>query len=91
MGNQPGKKGSAGDGGVTFDITTEWQRYWVKWKQTAGTGTKRLLLGRLQPATVARTLFINSPKFEVGNVATEWSEAPQDNATAEAMTGLTTG
>ncbi|MEB7545910.1 DUF1983 domain-containing protein [Klebsiella grimontii] len=85
-----GKKGSAGDGGVTFDITTEWQRYWVKWKQTAGTGTKRLLLGRLQPATVARTLFINSPKFEVGNVATEWSEAPQDNATAEAMTGLTT-
>lgn len=85
-----GKKGSAGDGGVTFDITTEWQRYWVKWKQTAGTDTKRLLLGRLQPATVARTLFINSPKFEVGNVATEWSEAPQDNATAEAMTGLTT-
>ncbi|EHT01531.1 TipJ family phage tail tip protein [Klebsiella oxytoca] len=85
-----GKKGSTGDGGVTFDITTEWQRYWVKWKQTAGTGTKRLLLGRLQPATVARTLFINSPKFEVGNVATEWSEAPQDNATAEAMTGLTT-
>ncbi|MBZ7251487.1 TipJ family phage tail tip protein [Klebsiella oxytoca] len=85
-----GKKGSAGDGGVTFDITTGWQRYWVKWKQTAGTGTKRLLLGRLQPATVARTLFINSPKFEVGNVATEWSEAPQDNATAEAMTGLTT-
>ncbi|STW07578.1 gp24 [Klebsiella grimontii] len=85
-----GKKGSAGDGGVTFDITTGWQRYWVKWKQAAGTGTKRLLLGRLQPATVARTLFINSPKFEVGNVATEWSEAPQDNATAEAMTGLTT-
>ena len=85
-----GKKGSAGDGGVTFDITTGWQRYWVKWKQTAGTGTKRLLLGRLQPSTVARTLFINSPKFEVGNVATEWSEAPQDNATAEAMTGLTT-
>lgn len=85
-----GKKGSAGDGGVTFDITTGWQRYWVKWKQTAGTGTKRLLLGRLQPANVARTLFINSPKFEVGNVATEWSEAPQDNATAEAMTGLTT-
>ncbi|MGE2468151.1 phage tail tip protein [Klebsiella michiganensis] len=85
-----GKKGSAGDGGVTFDITTVWQRYWVKWKQTAGTGTKRLLLGRLQPANVARTLFINSPKFEVGNVATEWSEAPQDNATAEAMTGLTT-
>lgn len=85
-----GKKGSAGDGGVTFDITTGWQRYWVKWKQTAGTGTKRLLLGRLQPATVARTLFINSPKFEVGNVATEWSEAPQDNASAEAMTGLTT-
>ncbi|HBR4365122.1 TPA: carbohydrate binding domain-containing protein [Klebsiella pneumoniae] len=85
-----GKKGSAGDGGVTFDITTGWQRYWVKWKQTAGTGTKRLLLGRLQPANVARTLFINSPKFEVGNVATEWSEAPQDNASAEAMTGLTT-
>lgn len=85
-----GKKGSAGDGGVTFDITTGWHRYWVKWKQTAGTGTKRLLLGRLQPANVARTLFINSPKFEVGNVATEWSEAPQDNATAEAMTGLTT-
>lgn len=85
-----GKKGSVGDGGVTFDITTVWQRYWVKWKQTAGTGTKRLLLGRLQPATVARTLFINSPKFEVGNVATEWSEAPQDNASAEAMNGLTT-
>lgn len=55
-----------------------------------GTGTKRLLLGRLQPATVARTLYISSPKFELGNVVTEWSEAPQDNASAEAMTGLIT-
>ena len=85
-----GKTGTSTDGQIAFDLTTEWVRYWVKWKQVAGTGTKRLIFGRLQPAATARTVLISSPQLELGNVPTDWKEAPQDNASADAVTGLTT-
>lgn len=85
-----GKTGTSTDGQIAFDLTTEWVRYWVKWKQVAGTGSKRLIFGRLQPAATARTVLISSPQLELGNVPTDWKEAPQDNASADAVTGLTT-
>ncbi|QXW37496.1 DUF1983 domain-containing protein [Klebsiella grimontii] len=85
-----GKKGAGSDGNAAFDLTTEWVRYWVRWKQTAGVGTKRLIFGRLHPAATARTVLISSPQLELGNVPTDWKEAPQDNASADAVTGLTT-
>ncbi|HIB5752203.1 TPA: hypothetical protein ACWXBI_005501, partial [Klebsiella pneumoniae] len=39
------------DGRMSFTLTTEWVRYWVKWKQKPGTGSKRIILARIQASS----------------------------------------
>lgn len=86
-----GAKGSNSDGRAQFTLTTSWARYWVKWKQTPTTGTKRLILCRIESNTSKdQTVYINSPKFEVGNVVSDWNESPSDSASASAVDSLTT-
>ncbi len=77
------------DGLCDFTLTTEWQRYWVKWTQSAGTGSKKLIVARIQQGLTDQTVYLSSPKFERGNVPTAWSEAPEDNASAAAVSALT--
>lgn len=77
------------DGLCDFTLTTEWQRYWVKWTQGAGTGSKKLIVARIQQGSTDQTVYLSSPKFERGNVPTAWSEAPEDNASAAAVSALT--
>nr|WP_204370621.1 DUF1983 domain-containing protein [Klebsiella michiganensis] len=77
------------DGLCDFTLTTEWQRYWVKWTQSAGTGSKKLIVARIQQGSTDQTVYLSSPKFERGNVPTAWSEAPEDNASAAAVSALT--
>lgn len=89
-----GKTGSwstGGDGAMTLDLTTGWQRYWVRYTRKAGqTGSQRVIFGRLMKGSKDREVFISSPKFEYGTMPTEWSEAPADNASATALQALTT-
>ncbi len=86
-----GAKGNNTDGRAQFTLTTSWARYWVKWKQTPTTGTKRLILYRIESNTSKdQTVYINSPKFEVGNVVSDWNESPSDSASASAVDSLTT-
>ncbi|EJD6383492.1 DUF1983 domain-containing protein [Klebsiella pneumoniae] len=86
-----GVKGNNSDGRAQFTLTTSWARYWVKWKQTPTTGTKRLILCRIESNTSKdQTVYINSPKFEVGNVVSDWNESPSDSASASAVDSLTT-
>lgn len=86
-----GAKGNNTDGRAQFTLTTSWARYWVKWKQTPTTGTKRLILCRIESNTSKdQTVYINSPKFEVGNVVSDWNESPSDSASASAVDLLTT-
>lgn len=86
-----GAKGNNSDGRAQFTLTTSWARYWVKWKQTPTTGTKRLILCRIESNTSKdQTVYINSPKFEVGNVVSDWNESPFDSASASAVDSLTT-
>ncbi|WP_375702620.1 DUF1983 domain-containing protein [Klebsiella pneumoniae] len=86
-----GAKGNNTDGRAYFTLTTSWARYWVKWKQTPTTGTKRLILCRIESNTSKdQTVCINSPKFEVGNVVSDWNESPSDSASASAVDLLTT-
>ena len=86
-----GAKGNNTDGRAYFTLTTSWARYWVKWKQTPTTGTKRLILCRIESNTSKdQTVYINSPKFEVGNVVSDWNESPSDSASASAVNLLTT-
>ncbi|MEB4385108.1 phage tail protein [Klebsiella pneumoniae] len=86
-----GAKGNNSDGRAQFTLTISWARYWVKWKQTPTTGTKRLILCRIESNTSKdQTVYINSPKFEVGNVVSDWNESPSDSASASAVDSLTT-
>lgn len=86
-----GAKGNNTDGRAYFTLTTSWVRYWVKWKQTPTTGTKRLILCRIESDTSKdQTVYINSPKFEVGNVVSDWNDSPSDSASASAVDSLTT-
>ncbi|HDZ2822161.1 TPA: DUF1983 domain-containing protein [Klebsiella pneumoniae] len=86
-----GAKGNNTDGRAQFTLTTSWARYWVKWKQTPTTGTKRLILCRIESNTSKdQPVYINSPKFEVGNVVSDWNESPSDSASASAVDSLTT-
>ncbi|HHX2234300.1 TPA: phage tail tip fiber protein, partial [Klebsiella pneumoniae] len=86
-----GAKGNNIDGRAYFTLTTSWVRYWVKWKQTPTTGTKRLILCRIESNTSKdQTVYINSPKFEVGNVVSDWNDSPADSASASAVDLLTT-
>lgn len=86
-----GAKGNNTDGRAQFTLTSSWARYWVKWKQTPTTGTKRLILCRIESNTSKdQTVYINSPKFEVGNVVSDWNESPSDSASASAVDSLTT-
>ncbi|HHU4714969.1 TPA: phage tail tip fiber protein, partial [Klebsiella pneumoniae] len=89
--NSQGVTSTNTDGRSVFNLTTEWKRYWVKWTQTTGSGTKRLILGRIEASsTTNQTVFICSPKLEAGNVPTAWSEAPEDLASTTAVNSLTT-
>lgn len=86
--NSQGTKASNVDGRSVFTLTTGWVRYWVKWKQTATTGTKRLILGRIEAAAKDQTVYITSPKMEIGNQPTEWSPAPEDLASGSDLLTL---
>ncbi|XGG49708.1 DUF1983 domain-containing protein [Klebsiella pneumoniae] len=86
-----GAKGNNTDGRAYFTLTTSWARYWVKWKQTPTTGTKRLILCRIESnASNDQTVYISSPKLEVGNVVSDWNNSPTDSASASAVDLLTT-
>lgn len=86
-----GSKSGATDGQIVFTLTTEWKRYWVKWKQRPTTGNKRVIVGRIQKdASKSQSAWISAPKLEVGNIPTAWSEAPIDNASAKAVSALDT-
>ena len=86
-----GVKSGNTDGRASFTLTTSWARYWVKWKNTPGTGTKRLILCRIEnSASADQSVYISSPKLEVGNVVSDWNSAPTDSASASAVDVLTT-
>lgn len=86
-----GVSGGDVDGRMSFTLTTEWVRYWVKWKQKPGTGSKRLIIARIQASsTKDQTVSITSPKLEVGNMPTEWSPAPSDMASSNDLSSLKT-
>jgi hypothetical protein len=56
-------------------ITTEWKRYWVRWKQTPANNKKNIIVGR---NNYTSNIYIRAVKFEAGNKASDWSPAPED-------------
>ena len=86
-----GYKGNDTDGRVSFTLTTEWARYWVKWTQTPGTGTKRMIPCRLDNASdKIQNVYMSGLQLETGNIPTDWSAADGDFASAGAVSSLAT-
>ncbi|MGR7445193.1 TipJ family phage tail tip protein [Klebsiella aerogenes] len=82
---------NGGDGKITFTLSTDWVRYWVKYTRKAGqTLGARLILGRVNKTTKDLEAFISSPQLELGNVPSDWSQAPADSASSSAVQQLTT-
>lgn len=86
-----GRVTTAVDGGMQFTLTTTWVKYSVTWTQTAANSAKSLIIGRLhRTASGTISVQIAAAKLEVGNVATDWSPAPSDTASAAALSTLDT-
>lgn len=65
-------------------LTTEWKRYWVRWKTASDiSGAKNVLIARSQKSSnsnieAGAQVYICAPKLEEGNIATDWTPAPED-------------
>lgn len=67
---------NTGDAYVT--LSTEWKRYWVKWKRSSVSSTRYFVIGRLTAGKGSGTVSIRKVKLESGNMETDWSPSPND-------------
>ena len=66
------------DGNTEFTLSSTWTRYWVTFTtKSSVSGAKNVLIGRQLQNTYAYE-YICAPKFEMGNVNTDWSPHPDD-------------
>ena len=65
--------------GESFTLGTSWARYWITFKVTSGSGYKRVLPIRLDPASQSsRTVYFAAVKLENGFGATAWTDTTED-------------
>ena len=82
--NSQGNKTTSSDGYILSNVSTQWKRIWITYKTRSDiSGNKILLPARISSATatVGNKIFMCGFKFERGNKATDWSEAPEDTQT----------
>lgn len=77
-------KVNGGDGSISFNLTTQWKRYWIKWTiRDANTEAENVpmtvILGRNFDSV--NSVSIALPALYAGNLNTEHSEAPEDTQT----------
>ncbi|WP_186727970.1 alanine-zipper protein, partial [Moraxella sp. VT-16-12] len=65
------------DGMADITLSSEWQKYYVVYTQTPSDTPKAIVL-RYQSSRLGSEIFIAKPKLETGNIATDWSPAPED-------------
>lgn len=86
-------KVNGGDGSISFNLTTQWERYWIKWIiRDANSDTENVpmtvILGRNFDSV--NSVSIALPALYAGNLNTEHSEAPEDvQAVIDANQALT--
>jgi len=78
-GNSSGKFSNSGDGMSDNILTTEWKRYWVRWKTTSSvSGVKNILICRLQADVNHSTndgvqVWVCAPRLEENTFNTNWA------------------
>ena len=84
---------------TTKNITTpnQWVKYWFKWSNTRSDNTNKVDLYdsshfgvKMTSETSDMTYYVRNIQGEIGNVPTEWRPAPEDIATSDSVTSLTT-
>lgn len=76
-----GLRFTAKDGLVIFELSAEWERYWVTWTSSEGVSERDVIIGRLvKPDSNGASVSIRAAKLEVGTKATAWTPAPEDLA-----------
>ncbi|MHC3630048.1 phage tail spike protein, partial [Streptococcus suis] len=68
---------TAVDGKTTITLATTWQRYWIKWTQSAGTTAKTVLIGRNSSTNRA---YVTMPALFEGNTIRDWAGSLQDSS-----------
>lgn len=74
-------KVNGGDGSISFNLTTQWKRYWIKWTiRDANTEAENVpmtvILGRNFDSV--NSVSIALPALYAGNTTIDYSEAPED-------------
>lgn len=76
---------TAGDGRCPFTLSTTLTKYWVTYKIPAGgNSTRRVIIPRLygpgrgEPEKGTGKITVQWEKLEEGNIATDWTPAPED-------------
>lgn len=74
-------KVNGGDGSISFNLTTQWKRYWIKWtirdaSSEAENVPMTVILGRNFDSV--NSVSIALPALYAGNLNTEHSDAPED-------------
>lgn len=74
-------KVNSGDGSISFNLTTQWERYWIKWtirdaNSEAENVPMNVILGRNFDSV--NSVSIALPALYAGNLNTEHSDAPED-------------
>lgn len=74
--NSQGATTSAADGGLSFKVSTEWQRVWVTYKTLSSTtGAKSVITHRMQAiqGVVGKKVWVCGVKLEEGNKPTSYT------------------
>lgn len=74
-------KVNSGDGSISFNLTTQWERYWIKWtirdaNSEAENVPMNVILGRNFDSV--NSVSIALPALYAGNTTIDYSEAPED-------------
>lgn len=74
-----GQSSTAANGLCDFTLTTTLTKYWVTYKiPKGGNSTRLVIIPRLISGAGTGTITIQWEKLDEGNIATDWSPAPED-------------
>ncbi|UUD29759.1 gp58-like family protein [Streptococcus suis] len=80
-----GYKSGSSDGLARVQVTTEWQRYWVKWSQSKTDTVKKVIIGRNNSADGIKIIEVAGVALYEGALNKGHFDAPEDLATVTAL------
>lgn len=80
-----GDETTRGDGFISFNLTADWKRYWIKYKMksepASSTNVGKHLLFRTPANGLENEVYLAGAQLEEGDVVSGYEPAPEDTAT----------